>query len=151
MISACPSPVFLLKHCATVRLFWRPLHRWSCFPNLALLTVCVAVAGSGAGLFLWPCGTLHLGRGDPCSWSELHHDWNVFWPVCHGGQWKNEESIVHTRTHSTSGNVSFAQPSPFVINIFSQICPLVLWHFLWHFIWPGFTSRRPVWNPAVFM
>lgn len=56
-----------------------------CFLS-TVICVCVSVTGSGARLFLWPSCSLHMGRGDPCSWSELHHDWNILRPVCHGGQ-----------------------------------------------------------------
>lgn len=64
-------------------------------PSWFCTCVCTSVAGSGAGLLLWSGGALHLGCGDSCSWSELHHDWNILWTVCHGGQWRE----THTHTH----------------------------------------------------
>ncbi|XP_043766002.1 natural resistance-associated macrophage protein 1 isoform X4 [Cervus elaphus] len=37
------------------------------------------------GLPLWPCSPLHLGRGSPGRWAELHHDWHLRGTVCDGG------------------------------------------------------------------
>lgn len=36
-------------------------------------------------MLLRACCTLYLGSGDPGRRTELHHDRNLFWPVCHGG------------------------------------------------------------------
>lgn len=53
---------------------------WICFS----LRVCVP-PGSGPGLFLWPCSSLHLGHWHPGSRTELHYDRNLLRPVCYGG------------------------------------------------------------------
>lgn len=42
------------------------------------------LAGCCSGMLLWACCTLHLGSGNPGCRTELHHDRNLFWPVCHG-------------------------------------------------------------------
>lgn len=42
--------------------------------------------GSGPGLFLWPCGPLHLGDRNPGCWTEFHHDRHLLWAVCYGGK-----------------------------------------------------------------
>lgn len=54
----------------------------------------VCVAGCGPGLLLRPCGSLHLGCGDPGCRSELHHDRNLFWTVCHGGQRRTQKEML---------------------------------------------------------
>lgn len=41
--------------------------------------------GRCAGMLLRACSALHLGSGDPGCRAELHHDGNLFRPVCHGG------------------------------------------------------------------
>lgn len=42
--------------------------------------------GSGPGLLLRACGSLHLGSGHPGSRTELHHDRHLLWPVRDGGK-----------------------------------------------------------------
>ncbi|XP_055254206.1 natural resistance-associated macrophage protein 1 isoform X3 [Moschus berezovskii] len=37
------------------------------------------------GLPLWPCSPVHLGRGPPGCWAELHHDRHLRGTVCDGG------------------------------------------------------------------
>lgn len=50
-----------------------------CFP--------LPLPGCCSGMLLRACCSLHLGSGDPGRRTELHHDWNLFWPVCHGGMY----------------------------------------------------------------
>lgn len=56
------------------------IHVWT----YASLCMCVS-PGSGPGLFLWPCSSLHLGHWYPGSRTELHYDRNLLRPVCYGG------------------------------------------------------------------
>lgn len=92
---------------------------------LNVLSVCVWFAGSGAGLFLWPGSAVHLGCGDPCSWSELHHDWNILRPVCYGGQWRIKDLHKNTHTAQTS-NGSVKSVTVTALLNFSFSCGLVL-------------------------
>lgn len=43
-------------------------------------------SGSGLGLFLWPCGPLHMGSRHPGSRTEFHDDRNLLRAICYGGQ-----------------------------------------------------------------
>lgn len=79
------------------------------------LGLVLTVAGCGPGLLLWPCGTLHLGCGDFGCRSELHHDRDILWAVCDGGQWKREAdalpSVVTQPVFVSSGAVAVTCPS----------------------------------------
>lgn len=53
--------------------------------RLWIQTSPLPLPGCCAGMLLRACCTLHLGSGDSGCRTELHHDRNLFWPVCHGG------------------------------------------------------------------
>lgn len=83
----------------TTRLRWTSIggYVWSWYVHLILFqrkathgftfgSLCMCVSpGSGPGLFLWPCSSLHLGHRHPGSRTELHYDRNLLRPVCYGG------------------------------------------------------------------
>lgn len=57
---------------------------WKIWYLASCLSLCPS--GSGVGLLLRSCSSLHLGCGDSGSRSELHHDRNLLWAVCDGSE-----------------------------------------------------------------
>ena len=68
-------------------------------------------------MLLRACCSLHLGGGDPGCGAELHHDRNLFRPVCHGGtcccDWdRQEEEDIALSSLLNSVPLRSSQTSP---------------------------------------